>query len=112
MFNLGYNVGESSIETVLGEKMAMMQQAISVLGLTVTGAITATYVNMNLTLTYTSDLTTVDIQSVLDSIFPKLLPVSLVFLGYWLISKKHVSPLKLMGIFVLIAIVGSLIGIL
>ncbi len=66
MFKLGYNVGEGAIESVLGEKLASVQEAMSVMGLTVTGAITANYVRFNLLLQYTSDLTTVSLQSVLE----------------------------------------------
>lgn len=112
LFKLGYNVGEESVESILGGKIAEVQNAMSVVGLTVTGAITATYVRVNLLLEYTSALTTVNIQTILDGIFPKLLPMGLVLMGYWLLAKKHFSALKLMGLFVLIAIVGSVLGIL
>lgn len=112
MFKLGYNVGEESVETILGEKLASVQEAMSVMGLTVTGAITATYVRFDLLLKYTSELTSVSVQGMLDGIFPKLLPMGLVLLGYWLLSKKKFSALKLIGLFAAIAIVGSLLGIL
>ncbi|NMC59647.1 MAG: PTS system mannose/fructose/sorbose family transporter subunit IID [Candidatus Methanofastidiosa archaeon] len=112
MFKLGYDVGEDAIESVLGEKLALVQESMSVMGLAVTGAITASYVSFNLKLQYSSALTTINIQNVLDGIFPKLLSMGLVLLGYWLLSKKHFSAVKLIGLYIVIAVVGSLIGIL
>lgn len=111
-FHLGYRLGEDAIDFILGPKMAAIQDAMSVLGLTVTGAITASYVNMNLALTYQNDMTTVSVQGILDGIFPKLLPIGLVFLGYWLMSKKKWTAIHLILLFLGIAIVGVLLGIL
>ncbi len=111
-FHLGYNLGENAVDMVLGEKMAAIQEAMSVLGLTVTGAVTANYVNVNLALTYTSEQTTVALQSILDGIFPNLLEIGLVLLGFWLLTKKKFNAIKLILILLVIAIVGVVTGIL
>lgn len=111
-YHLGYNLGASAIDKVMGKQMAKIQDTMSVLGLIVTGAITASYVNVDLALTYTSAETSVAIQSILDSIFPKLLPVGLVLLGYYLITKKQFSAVKFILLLLVIAVVGVLFGIL
>ena len=112
LFFKGYNLGESVVDNLLGKKMTLIQNSLTVAGLTVTGAITANYVKFNITAQYVSEYKTVVIQEVLDGLFPKLIPVLLVFLGYWLISKKRFSALKVMLIYVLIATVGVLIRLL
>ncbi len=111
-FHLGYNLGENAVDMVLGEKMAALQEAMSVLGLTVTGAVTANYVNVNLALSYTSEQTTVSFQSILDGIFPNILEIGLVLLGFWLLTKKKINAIKLIVILLMIAIVGVVTGIL
>lgn len=111
-FNLGYRLGEDAIDYILGPKMAAIQDAMSVLGLTVTGAITASYVSMNLALTYQNDMTTVSVQNILDGIFPKLLPIGLVFLGYWLMTKKKWNAIHMILLLLGVSIVGVLLGIL
>lgn len=111
-YHLGYKLGANAIDKVMGPGMAKIQDAMSVLGLIVTGALTASYVNVNLKLAYTSAQTTVSIQSVLDSIFPKLLPVGVVLLGYYLITKKQYTAVKLILILLAIAVCGVILGIL
>lgn len=111
-FHLGYHLGSDAIDKVMGPKMAKIQEAMSVLGLTVTGAITASYVTMNLALTYTSAETEISIQGLLDGIFPKLLSMGIVVLGYYLITRKKFTAVKLILLLLVIAVVGVLFGIL
>lgn len=49
-------------------------------------------------------------KDVLDTIFPKLLPLGTVMLCYWLMSKKKMAPTTVMLVLVDIALVGVLIG--
>ena len=51
-------------------------------------------------------------DKVLDAIFPKLLPLALTLVVYYLYSKKKWSPLKLMGLILVLACVLTLIGYL
>ena len=46
----------------------------------------------------------------LDTIFPKMLPLGTVMLCYWLMSKKKMAPTTVMLVLVGIALVGVLIG--
>lgn len=67
---------------------------MSVLGLTVVGAITASYVNFTITAQYTSKYSTINFQEVLDGIFPKLIPMCLVLLGFYLLKFKNLVQLS------------------
>ena len=48
------------------------------------------------------------LQEKLDSVFPGLLTAIFVIFCWWLMAKKRFSPLKVMGLLVLIAFVGVL----
>lgn len=110
-FFQGLKFGQEAFKTLMGEAMDKIQNAMAILGLTVMGAITALYVNLNLTLTYKSDLNEIDLQSVLDGIFPKILPITLVMLGYYLLKKKHFSAIKLILTYVILVSVLAILGI-
>ena len=50
------------------------------------------------------------LQEKFDSVFPGLLTAIFVIFCWWLMAKKQLSPLKVMGLLVVIAFVGVLIG--
>ncbi len=110
-FMQGYKSGREAIHKLLGKQMARIQDAMSVLGLTVVGAITASYVNFTITAQYVSEYSTINFQEVLDGIFPKFIPMCLVLLGFYLLKYKKFSAIKLIGVYLVIAIVLGLTGI-
>ncbi len=109
--NWGYTLGTSFIDTIYKSGlMNGLTKAASVLGLTMVGAMTAQMVNVPLQWTLQVGKTSVVIQDVIDSIFPGLLGVLLLF-GLVKLIKKGARPTQLIiGIFVL-AMVGAFIGI-
>jgi len=54
---------------------------------------------------------TIDIQGILDGVLPKMLPLALTLMLYFLLSKKKFTPLKCIGIILIIGVVGSGFGI-
>ena len=50
------------------------------------------------------------LQEKFDSVFPGMLTAIFVIFCWWLMAKKQLSPLKVMGLLVVIAFVGVLIG--
>ncbi|MPM89545.1 hypothetical protein SDC9_136654 [bioreactor metagenome] len=48
----------------------------------------------------------------LNAIFPKILPLGLTLLVYWLYAKKKWSPLKLMGLILVLACLLTAVGYL
>lgn len=53
----------------------------------------------------------VDFQKILDSIFPNLLPIGLVMLGFYLLRKKNISAIKLILVYVVIVAVCAVLNI-
>lgn len=53
----------------------------------------------------------IDIQKILDGILPKLLPLALTLILYFLLAKRKWSPLACIGLLLLIGLLGSGFGI-
>ncbi|MGO2083075.1 PTS system mannose/fructose/sorbose family transporter subunit IID [Vagococcus sp.] len=112
LFFKGYELGAESIDIFTGEKAQQITRAITVLGMTVIGGVAASYVNVDLKAKVALRGAEIDIQSILDGIFPKLLPLAIIFGSWYLMSKKKVSPVKLILIYFIVAFVGVGIGYL
>ena len=110
LMHWSYKVGVDGI-TKLTKNAKEFTRAATVLGMIVVGALIASYVSINIaTPEYLSMQGTIDIQSILDSIMPCLLPLVLTFFMYGLV-KKNVSPMMNILILVVIGIVGGFLGI-
>ena len=110
LMHWSYKVGVDGI-TKLTKNAKEFTRAATVLGMIVVGALIASYVSVNIaTPEYLSMQGTIDIQSILDSIMPCLLPLVLTFFMYGLV-KKNVSPMMNILILVVIGIVGGFLGI-
>lgn len=110
LMHWSYKVGVDGI-TKLTKNAKEFTRAATVLGMIVVGALIASYVSVNIaTPEYLSMQGTIDIQSILDSIMPCLLPLVLTFFMYGLV-KKNVSPMVNILILVVIGIVGGFLGI-
>lgn len=112
LFFKGYQLGTKSIDLIVGEAAQRVREAFNLLGAIVVGGVGASYVAVNTTLQiYTgNEEAPVIVDDVLNGIFPKLLSLVVVLFCWWLMSKKKISALKLMGILVVIAIAGVIIG--
>jgi len=53
----------------------------------------------------------IGIQGILDGVLPQIIPLALTLILYFLLSKKKFSPLKCIGIILIIGLVGSGFGI-
>ena len=97
LMNRGYLLGVNSLSIMSDQGMGRLVEALTQIGLIAIGGLSATYVAASTPLTIPgvegSDPTVV--QSILDGILPNLLPLGLVLLCYWLMSKKKVSPMIL-----------------
>ena len=110
LMHWSYKVGVDGIAK-LTKNAKEFTRAATVLGMIVVGALIASYVNVNIiTPEYLSMQGTIDLQSILDSIMPCLLPLSVTFGMYGLV-KKNVSPMVNILILVVIGIVGAFLGI-
>lgn len=113
IFQKGYKLGIHSTDIFLGERAKAIQEAMKVMGLIVIGAIGANYVGLSLSIGI--DMVEGDpimVQSFIDTIFPGLLPLGLLVLFWYLITKRHVKPtLIILGV-ILFSGAGVLLGIL
>ncbi|WP_213975463.1 PTS system mannose/fructose/sorbose family transporter subunit IID [Tepidanaerobacter acetatoxydans] len=123
LFKLGYKSGIEGMQTFMADgTLDKLTDAMTVLGLIVVGALTASFVNMPLpiqivrdiydatTNTVIPDQVIFNADNIVNSIFPKLLPLSLTLVVYYLYSKKKWSPLKLMGLILALAAVLTALG--
>lgn len=110
LMHWSYKVGVDGIAK-LTKNAKEFTRAATILGMIVVGALIASYVSINIvTPEYLSMQGTIDLQSILDSIMPCLLPLAVTFGMYGLV-KKNVSPMVNILILVLIGIIGAFLGI-
>jgi len=111
--HLGYNLGTKAIGKITAAS-DIISKAATVLGCTVIGGLIASYVNIEVqTQIYVNEAKTVAIQAdFLDMIFPNILSIGYVFLMYYFLKKKQVSPVVLILATFVLAIILSFFGIL
>lgn len=91
--------------------MNKITDILSIIGLTIAGAMIANNVSISTPLQFTVGDSTVVIQDLLNSIVPSLLSVAAVAAVFWGL-RKNVSVFKIMIVMFVVAIACSLIGIL
>lgn len=110
LMHWSYKVGVEGI-TKLTKNAKEFTRAATILGMIVVGSLIASYVGVNIvTPEHLSMAGTIDLQSILDSIMPCLLPLVVTFGMYGLV-KKNVSPLVNILILVVIGLIGAYIGV-
>ena len=89
-----------------------LRDAIGTLGGIVIGAVSATWVSVTTSLQLLNDAGEpyLVLQDKLDAVFPGLLTAAFIILCWFLMSKKRLSPIKVMLLLVVIAFVGVLVG--
>ena len=99
-------------------KLDKLTETLTLVGLIVTGALSA---SLPIQITKeVADYTGAEVvyntvvlfnaDNMLNSIFPKILPLGLTLLVYYLYSKKKWSPMKLMGLIAVLAAVLTAVG--
>ena len=111
LMDLGYNSG-TKIISKLGDKINLLTETMSILGLVVAGALIPSVVKITTPLKFTSGESVTEIQSILDQIFPFLLPVLATILSYKLIKSGKVSVTVLILIIVALSMLCAALGIL
>ncbi|CAH8242181.1 PTS system mannose/fructose/sorbose family transporter subunit IID [Vibrio aestuarianus] len=112
LFMKGYKMGAGSVEMLVSHRSTKIREALSLLGVFVMGGVAASYVNLGTGVEFiTKDGVDINVQMMLDGIFPKLLPL-VVVLGTWFaMAKKGLSPVKAMLSLVVISFIGVAIGL-
>ncbi|MEC6796507.1 PTS N-acetylgalactosamine transporter subunit IID [Photobacterium sp. S4TG1] len=106
-----YKMGVAAIPMIKANTKKV-GHAASIVGMTVIGALVATYVRLSTTAEIEAGDAVVKLQAdVLDKLMPAFLPLLYTLLMYALV-KRGWSPLKLIGVTVVISIAGRFSGIL
>ncbi len=110
---LGYQLGTKSID-MIKENSEIIANSATILGITVIGALIASYVSIQLLPVITVDggIEVAVQEAFFDKIFPNFLPMCYTLLMFYLLKKKQVSPVVLILGTIVLAIVCSLIGLL
>lgn len=111
--HLGYNLGTKAVGTIT-EGAERIGKAATILGCTVIGGLIANYVSISVALEIpVNEAKTVLVQQdFFDKIFPNILSIGYVFLMYYFLKQKKVSPVVLIVCTFVLAIVCSFFGIL
>lgn len=126
LFNLGYKAGLDGVQRFMASgELDRIMQAITVLGLIVVGALTASFVTCNLNIdiktaaqvfdsasgTYIEGVISVfNLDNLLNSVFPHIVPLALTLGVYNLYTKKNWTPLAIMGLILVLAAVLTAVG--
>ena len=103
---LGYKLGDNFLSFMSeGGLLQNLTEAAYIVGLTVIGAMSASYVGLTCGLEFTLGESVINIQSILDEIFPKMLPLGTTLLMAWLMRRKNVKPVGI----ILATIIGGLV---
>lgn len=113
LFSKGCQLGTTAAESILASDIKDdIIRAINIIGLSVVGAIACSYANITIGLTYTSGELTINVNDIINGIWPKL-PVLLAAFGtYYLIAKRNWGTMKVIGLYFVIAVIGYFTGIL
>lgn len=108
----GYELGDKAVEFLVGPKGQAIRKSISIIGGMVIGAVAATWVPINtaLKLRNSSGKVYLDLQNQLNSVYPGFLTALFIIFCWWLMAKKNMSPIKVMLLLVVIALIGVLTG--
>ncbi|XBS69047.1 PTS system mannose/fructose/sorbose family transporter subunit IID [Acerihabitans sp. KWT182] len=107
----GYHAGTSAL-ALLKTHTKNISHAASIVGMTVIGALVASYVHFSTPLVMHAGKASVALQKdVLDKLMPNLLPLCFTLVVFWLM-KKGFSPVKLIGLTVVLGVFGKFIGVL
>ncbi|WP_275400287.1 PTS system mannose/fructose/sorbose family transporter subunit IID [Enterococcus faecium] len=108
---IGYKAGGQFISDALKSgTFAAITKGAAVLGLIMTGAMTAQFVTFKSTFEAKFSGTTFNLQNVFDSIMPGLLPLGITMICFAYL-RKHNKPVTALVVIFLVAVVMTILGI-
>ena len=109
LMHWSYNLGTKAIE-LLTANAKEFTRAASLLGVFVVGALTSNYGGTALSADLTLENGTT-IQSILDGVLPKMIPLALTLGLYFLMKTKGWTPVKCIAALLVLGLVGAFFGI-
>lgn len=110
LMNWSYKLGSKAIE-MLTANAKEFTRATSMLGVFVVGTLTSNYGGTTIALEIPNGESPIIIQSILDGILPKLIPLTITLGLYFLIKKKGWTPVACIGMLLVVGLLGALVGI-
>lgn len=110
MFMRGYKSGKNGVQAILGGgKMKQLMAAASIMGSTVLGSLTASYVKAESTMKISLGQADLALQAdILDKLFKGMIPLGITLLTLYLLKNKQMKSTTVMLILV---ILGAFLGI-
>ena len=108
----GYELGGKAVEFLVGPQGQAIRRAVGVVGGMVVGAVAATWVSVktSFVLKDSAGKVFLNLQNQLDSVYPGMLTAGVIVFCWWLMAKKKISPIKVMLLLVVVALIGVLAG--
>ncbi len=126
IFQMGYRAGLEGVQRfMVSGQLDKIIRAVTILGLLVVGALTASFVTANLnidikTATKVFDeasqayidgsISVFNLDNLLNTVFPKIVPLALTVFVYWLYTRKNWKPLIIMLLILVLAAVLTAVG--
>ena len=107
LMHWSYKLGTVAIE-VLTANAKEFTHAASLLGVFVVGALTSNYGGTTVAPVLENGTT---VQSILDGVLPKMIPMALTLGCYFLMKGKGWTPVKCIGALLVLGLVGALVGL-
>lgn len=112
MYMMGYKQGKNAIVKILSAgTLNRITEAFSIVGLMVVGNMAATRVNIKTPIAFKVGEVGINLQNILNSLLPGMLPLIATLLVWKLLSKK-VKPTYIIVIIFVVGVITSLIGLL
>lgn len=106
-----YNQGVELV-TTMQDQLNAITDAASLLGVFMVGAMVASMINIKIAFAPNIGGVATNIQNVLDTILPGLVPAALVGFVYWILGKKGMSSTKAIWLVLILCVVLSALGII
>ena len=110
LMHWSYNLGTKAIE-LLTANAKEFTHAASLLGVFIVGALTSNYGGTTVNMVIENGDSPIVIQSILDGVLPKMIPLALTLGLYFLMKKKGWTPVLCIGALLVLGLVGALIGL-
>lgn len=110
LMHWSYNLGSKAID-LLTQNAKEFTRSASMLGVFIVGALTSNYGGTTIATQIPNGDSPIIIQNILDGVLPKMVPLFLTLMLYFLIKKKKWSPVACIALLLLIGLVGGFFNV-
>jgi mannose/fructose/N-acetylgalactosamine-specific phosphotransferase system component IID len=120
IFDKGYELGARAVDVIVGKQAEAFRESMVMLGTIVIGSLAASWIGVTTALSVPLGegvneagevvRNTLELQATFNNIFPNLLSLLTVLFAWFLMTKRKMSPITVMIVFVFVALLGVLVG--